>query len=166
MEPAARARLVARYEEGPAVFEAALAAISPEELDFRSAPEEWTPREITHHTADSEMTAAIRLRRLLAEDVPVIGGYDEAEYARRLYYDRRPINSSLAALRVARETTVSILIHLGEDQWLRQGTHTETGPYGVETWLDVYAAHCHDHAAQVRRMREAFGQRPHDAVYI
>ncbi len=45
-----------------------------EELD-RSASGEWTPRQIAHHLADSEMTSAIRLRRLISEDSPVIYGY-------------------------------------------------------------------------------------------
>jgi len=58
-----------------------------------SAPGKWSAREIVHHLADSEMTSAIRLRRLLAEDKPVINGYDEAECARRLHYDR-PIEGS------------------------------------------------------------------------
>ena len=52
MKPAERARLIARYEEGPTVLEASLAGLSQEELDFRHGPEEWTPREIVHHTAE------------------------------------------------------------------------------------------------------------------
>ena len=74
------------------------------ELDRRPAPGKWTSREIVHHLADSEMTSAIRLRRLLAEDRPVIVGYDQEEFARRLHYDR-PIGASLDALKAARATT-------------------------------------------------------------
>ena len=156
MKPAERARLLARYEEGPTVLEASLAGLSQEELDFRHGPEEWTPREIVHHTADSEMTSAVRLRKLLAEEDTVIQAYDEAEFARRLYYDRRPIRPSLAAIRAARESTASILHQLDDAQWARRGTHAESGVYGVELWLEIYAAHCHDHADQVRRARVAF----------
>jgi hypothetical protein len=25
------------------------------------------------------------------------------------------------------------------------------GPYGVERWLGIYAAHCHEHADQIRK---------------
>ncbi|MGQ0723296.1 MAG: DinB family protein, partial [Candidatus Eiseniibacteriota bacterium] len=70
-----------------------------------------------------------------------------------LYYDGRPIEPSLAALKAARETTVSILEHLTDEQWERTGTHSESGSYGVETWLEIYAAHAHDHADQIRRAR-------------
>jgi hypothetical protein len=97
------------------------------------------------------MTSAIRLRRLLAEESPVIAGYDEEEFARRLFYTARPIAPSLDALRAARATTASILDHLSEEQWRRAGVHSESGAYSVETWLEIYAAHAHDHADQIRR---------------
>jgi hypothetical protein len=154
MDQATRAELIERYKEGPRVLAEALEGISAAELDARPGPGEWTAREVAHHMADSEMTSAIRLRRLLAEDEPTIEGYDEAEFARRLFYDR-PIEASLDAVWAARGTTAQILGRLTEEQWARGGTHSESGPYGVETWLEIYAAHAHDHADQIRRAREA-----------
>ena len=61
-----------------------------------------------HHLADSEATSYIRIRKLLAEDDPIIHGYDEAEFARRLHYDR-PIAASLAVLKSVRAATVELL---------------------------------------------------------
>jgi hypothetical protein len=106
---------------------------------------------VVHHTADSELTSAIRLRKLLAEERAQIQGYDEMEFSRRLHYRERPIMPSLAAVRAARETSMSILELLAADDWTRTGTHGESGPYAVETWLEIYAAHCHDHADQIAR---------------
>ena len=80
-----------------------------EELDRRTAPGKWSAREIVHHLGDSEMTSAIRLRRLIAEEDPLIQGYDQEEFARRLFYDR-PIEASLAAFRAARESTARFSI--------------------------------------------------------
>jgi hypothetical protein len=153
VEPERLHELIERFREGPEVVAEALAGITDDELDARPAPDDWTPREVVHHLADSEMTSAIRLRRLLAEDDPIIIGYDEAEFARRLFYGERPIQAALDAFRASRDTTVEILERLTEDQWARSGTHTESGPYGVETWLQIYAAHAHDHADQIRRAR-------------
>ena len=125
--------------------------MSEEELD-RSATDEWTPRMIAHHLADSEMTSAIRLRRLITENAPVINGYDEAEFARKLTSDR-PIEPSLEAMRWARESTAQILERLTEEDWGRAGTHNESGRYSVEDWLVIYAKHGHDHAKQIERSR-------------
>jgi hypothetical protein len=144
--------LIERYRDGYSVVERALAGASDAELDARPAPHKWSSREIAHHLADSEMTSAIRLRRLIAEDDAVIHGYDEEEFARRLYYDR-PIGSSLEAFRSARACTVELLERLTPEQWARSGTHSESGPYSVERWLEIYAAHAHGHAVQIIRAR-------------
>ena len=153
MDRARRDALVAKYKNGYAQVMSALDGATDEELDRQPAPGKWTPREIVHHLADSEMTSAIRLRRLLAEDAPVIVGYDQEEFARKLHYDR-PIDASLEALKGARATTTEILERMTEAEWAREGTHTESGHYTVLQWLEIYSVHAHDHAAQIRRARQ------------
>ena len=152
MEAERRAELIERYLEGPTAVDAALHALKDRELDIRRAEDSWTVREIVHHLADSEMRSALRLRQLLAEDEPTIEGYDPDVYVKVLTYDRR-IDWSLAAFRAARASTGELLERLTEEQWARKGTHTEDGDYGVERWLEIYAAHGHDHAEQIKRTR-------------
>jgi hypothetical protein len=53
------------------------------------------------------------VRKLLAEDDPVVQGYDEAECARRLHYDR-PVETSLAVFRAVRTSTAELLARLEE----------------------------------------------------
>lgn len=147
-----RAALVAAYVAGPATIRAAVDGLTESQLDGRPSDGGWTPREIVHHTADSEMTAAIRLRRLIAEDDPLIVGYDGDEFARRLQYTTRPIGPALDAIAGVRGTTAQILTGLTEAEWGRTGSHSESGAYGVERWLEIYAAHCHEHADQIRHV--------------
>jgi hypothetical protein len=152
MDDQTRKALIQKYKDGYAAVADALAGITEGELDRHPAPGKWSAREIVHHLADSEMTAAIRLRLLIAEERPAIHGYDQEEFARRLYYDR-PIASSLEAFKAARETTAFILDRMGPAEWQREGTHTESGRYSAEQWLEIYAAHAHNHAAQIRVAR-------------
>lgn len=152
MDNLTRTALIRRYTEGYAAVETALAAITPAELDNPDA-EGWTARMVAHHLADSEMTSAMRVRKLIAETNPVIWGYDEELYSRALFYDRRPVEASLLAFRAARESTAAILALLPEDAWSRSGWHTESGLYTVDRWLEIYAAHGHDHAEQIRKAR-------------
>ena len=147
-----RDALVTKYKEGYAEVARALEGASDAELDRRPAPGKWTAREIVHHLADSEMTSAIRLRRLLAEDSPVIVGYDQEEFARRLHYDR-PIAASLDAFKAARATTGEILDRMTEEEWAREGTHSESGRYTLLQWLRIYADHAHNHAVQILAAR-------------
>jgi hypothetical protein len=151
MDRMTRDALIDRYRAGVDEVKKAVDGLTDDQLDRQPSDGGWTARQIVHHLADSEMTSAIRLRRLLAEDKPIIAGYDEAEFARRLHYDDRPIGASLDALTAARTTSAQILDRLTEDEWARAGTHSESGPYSVTTWLEIYADHAHDHADQLRR---------------
>ncbi|HKV89368.1 MAG TPA: DinB family protein [Candidatus Dormibacteraeota bacterium] len=151
MDAEERARLVRQYRDGYRAVVESLSDLTDEELD-RSQSGEWTPRQVAHHLADSEMMSAIRIRRLLAEEKPVIEGYDEKAFAEKLTSDR-PIAPSLEAMRWARETCSQLLERMGDEDWKIMGTHTESGPYGTEDWLRIYAAHAHDHAQQIKRSR-------------
>lgn len=152
MNTSDRDTLLTRYATGADDVVEALTEITAQEVDSRPPSGAWTAREITHHLADSESMAYIRLRRLIAEDDPVIAGYDEPEWARRLHYDR-PIEPSLAVLRAVRAASHELLTTLTPDEWARTGTHTESGTYSVERWLAIYAEHSHEHADQIRRAR-------------
>ena len=151
MDQAERAALIAAYEAGPAEVDRALIDIGRDAVDRRPADGSWSAREVVHHLADSEMRSAIRLRRLLAEDEAVILGYDEAGYATRFHYADRPMEPALAAFRASRSTTAQILARLDDADFARTGTHAESGRYGVEDWLRIYARHAHEHADQIRR---------------
>lgn len=148
-----RNELLDRYRGGFSAVERALERITDDELDRAGPDGGWCARQVVHHLADSEATAYVRLRRLIAEDEPMIIGYDEPEYARRLHYDR-PIDSSLGVLRAVRAASLELLEALTPDEWERRGTHTESGAYTVDDWLRIYAAHSHDHAAQILAARE------------
>ncbi len=147
-----RAALLERFRSGYDAVEAALDGATDAELDRDPGGGEWTARQVAHHLADSEATAYVRLRRLIAEDAPVIQGYDEPEYARRLHYDR-PIAPSLAVLRAVREASLQLLETLTPAEWERSGSHSDSGRYAVDDWLRIYASHSHDHAEQIRRAR-------------
>jgi hypothetical protein len=149
-----RTKLIDMYRSGYAAVAEALLKITPEEMDAKPGPERWSVREIIHHLADSEMTAAVRLRLLLAQDRPTIHGYDQDEFARRLYYDR-PHEVSLELFQIVRQSTAEILDRLTPAEWVREGTHTEAGSYGIEGWLKIYSAHAHKHARQIRVARDA-----------
>ncbi len=66
------------------------------------------------------MTSAIRFRLLPCEDNPQIHGYDEANFARRLFYAQRSIAPALAALKAAHDTTAQIIEHLSDSDWQRR----------------------------------------------
>ena len=152
MDIETRARLIAKYKDGYRAVAEALEGATDGELDARPTPGKWTAREIVHHLADSEMTSAVRLRLLVAEENAAIRAYDEKQFAARLHYDR-PIENSLLAFRAARLSTGDLLDRMTDADFAKKGTHPEHGTYGVERWLEIYADHAHNHADQIRRAR-------------
>jgi hypothetical protein len=149
-----RERLIEQYAAGYDEVIRSLDGLAREQMTAHPLDGKWSACEIVHHLADSEMTSAIRLRRLLVEEQPVIQGYDQAAFATRLRYNERAIEPALEAFRSARSTTVQLLASMTDTDWTRAGTHTESGHYTAEDWLHLYAAHAHDHAAQIARLRE------------
>jgi DinB superfamily len=153
-----RRALVARYKDGYAEVLRNLTDFPEDSLTAHPIPGKWSAAEIVHHLADSETTSGLRLRRLLVEDRPLIQGYDQDEYAAKLHYTERDIKPSLEAFRYARATTAQLIDLMTEEDWQREGTHSESGSYTSEDWLRIYAEHAHNHAAQIGRLREALAK--------
>src|SRR5437660_4531920 len=150
-----RQELMTQYKKGFDEVATSLEGFPANLLTAHPFDGKWSAAEIVHHLADSETTSALRLRRLLVEDHPLIQGYDQDEYAAKLHYTERDMAPALEAFRAARATTAQLLDLMTEEDWKREGTHSESGSYTTEDWLQIYAAHAHNHAAQIGRLREA-----------
>ena len=159
-----RARLIKKYAAGYDEVVRALEGFPARKLTARPFRGKWTAAEIVHHLADSEMISAIRLRHLLAEEAPVIHAYDQAVFAARLRYNERGLAPALEAFRAARSTSVQLLERMSAKDWARRAWHTEGGPYGPERWLEIYAVHAHNHAAQIRGLRAAVTAKGRDTL--
>ncbi len=154
-----RRALIEQYKAGYEEVARSLEGFPEGELGARPLPGKWSAREIVQHLADSEMNSAIRLRKLLTEESPQIQGYDQDAYAARLRYNERDMAPALEAFRAARSTTAQLFETMTDEDWAREGTHSESGRYTAEDWLRIYAAHAHGHAAQIRRLKEELKSR-------
>lgn len=151
MLPTERNSLIERYAAGPARLLSVLADVPAPAMQWRPAPGKWSVHEVIVHCADSETNSHMRLRYLLAEDNPVIVGYNQDRWATSLDYHAHPLEPAVATIVSVRANTVPLLRRLPEAAWARMGTHTESGRYGVEDWLRLYAHHLEVHERQVRR---------------
>jgi hypothetical protein len=153
-----REKLIERYEAGFGEVVDALKGLAEKDLVAHPIPGKWSAREIVHHLADSESNSAIRLRKLLAEEYPVVQSYDQDLYAVLLRYNTRDHAPALALFRNVRETSAQLLRVMGDEDWKRAGWHPEHGLYTATLWLQIYADHAHNHAQQIRRLREALAK--------
>ena len=150
-----RGEKITQYAQGYHEVVNALEGFPRESLVAHPIPGKWSACEIVHHLADSESISALRLRKLLAEEYPVLDPYDQDVYAVILRYNLRDLEPALDQFRAVRENTAPLLTAMSDEDWTRPGWHTEHGLYTAEKWLDIYAVHAHNHAAQIRQLREA-----------
>src|ERR1051325_6329964 len=112
-----RQELIARYKDGYNQVMKALDGFPNDKLTAHPIEGKWSAAEIVHHLADSETASGLRLRRLLAEDHPLIQGYDQDAYATNLYYNEREIGPSLDAFRGARASTAQLFDFMSDQDW-------------------------------------------------
>jgi hypothetical protein len=154
-----REQLILRYERGPQLLRDALAGVPAEALPWRPAPGKWSAHEVVCHCADSETISSTRIRFLLGEDDPTIVAYDQDRWAQRFDYHALPLEASLRQVEAVRAWTALLIRRLPESAWSRAGTHTESGRYTAEQWLQIYAEHLEVHARQIARNVEAWQAR-------
>src|SRR5262245_4837503 len=144
-----RAALLDRLAAGAGKIAASWRDLPPAARAWRPAPGEWSAHEILCHVADAEANAYARIRFLLAETDPVIRAFDENRWAQAVAYHALPAESALAVVESLRAHTDALVRRAPEAAWARAGTHTETGRFTAERWLQVNAEHLEAHAAQI-----------------
>jgi DinB family protein len=151
-----RSQRIERYARGPALLREALERVPEEARQWRPGPGKWSVHEIVCHCADSETNGAGRIRYVVAEKEPVVVGYDQEHWARAFDYHSLPVDTALRCVEGVRAHTAALIRRLPAEAWSRQGRHTESGAYGAEDWLRVYAEHLEKHAGQIDRTYAAW----------
>jgi uncharacterized damage-inducible protein DinB len=136
----------------PQELRAAVAGLSPEQLDTPYRPGGWTARQVAHHVPDSHMNAYIRLKLALTEDQPTIKPYDEARWA-VLADAASPVEPSLELLEALHARWVRLLESMSERDYLRTFVHPESGPWRLDQYLAQYAWHGRHHVAHIASLR-------------
>lgn len=144
---------IAEYQSATQYFINLAVGLTPELLDIHHQ-DGWSARQVIHHMADSETQSYVRLRRLVAEpEGSVIQGYDEAAWAQceQLSYVNAPVENSIAVIAAVRASSLDLLKRLTETDLVKFGTHTESGKYSIDKWLETYSRHPHEHGDQLVR---------------
>jgi hypothetical protein len=148
--------LLERFRRGPELVATAMTGAAGGELDFVPGPRKWSLRQIVAHVADSEIVAADRFRRIIAEDKPTLIGYDQNAWAANLDYARRKTSESIETFRRLRAENYELIKDLPAETFERIGNHSERGPITLRQHLETMAQHAESHARQIREVREAY----------
>ena len=137
---------------------AAIAGLSPAELDRRPVPDTWSIREIVVHLMDSDLISAYRMKRVIAEDNPLLLGYDEAAFALRLGYGRQDAADAAELFRLNRRLMAEILRSLPAEAFARTGVHSERGKLTLAELVQHYVEHVEHHLRHLHEKRQMPGK--------
>jgi len=155
---AQRAGLISQIEEAPGALRAALAGLSPAQLDTPYRPGGWTARQVAHHVPDSHLNAYVRFRLALTEDEPTIRPYDETLWADLHEAKSAPPELSLDLLKALHRRWVVLLRQITPAEWPRRFKHPEhSGIQDLDWMLVMYAWHGRHHTAHVASLRRRMG---------
>lgn len=147
--------LLERYRRGAELLAVATTGAAGPVLDYKESGK-WSVRQIVCHLADTEACVAMRVRQVIAEENPMLPGFDGEAWARSLDYDKRKITPMLEVFRVLRASNYELLNSLPEETYARVGNHTERGKMTLLDLLRTYAGHVESHVGQIQRTRAAY----------
>lgn len=149
--------LIDAYIAGPDALRRAVAGMSREQLTARPVPGTWSTLEVVGHLADSEQAWCHRIKRVIAEDRPLLIGYDETRLAAALDYQGEDVEAQLALIEAMRRQLARILRGLPVAAWARVGVHNERGLVGLEEMVRIEAEHIAHHLRFIHEKRRALG---------
>ena len=156
--PARREQWIAEIASAPAQLRAAVAGLSPAQLDTPYRPEGWTVRQVVHHLPDSHLNAYTRIKLALTEEEPTIKPYEEARWAELPDARTGPVEPSLALLEFLHQRWLLLLRSLRPADFARRYRHPEHGRmFGLDEVVAMYAWHGRHHVAHITSLRRREG---------
>lgn len=159
-DPAAISSAIALYEGGPAQLRAGCAGLTRAQLGTRIGPGTWSVQEVAVHLLDSDLACTHRMRRIVAEENPLLVSYDEDAFIARLPANDADIAEVLDLFEANRRFTARWLRTLPADAFARTGIHTQRGKVSLLDIVAIYARHVGHHLAFVDGKRTALGAAP------
>ena len=150
------AELLERFRRGGEVVAVAMTGASGPQVDFVPAAGTWTARQIVRHLADMEMLAAVRFRRVIAEDNPTLMACDQDAWASRLYPEKPKTAEALEMFRRLRQANYALLAQQPPEAFARQGMHSERGAVTLLEMVTHLAEHAENHARQIHDIRRQY----------
>jgi uncharacterized damage-inducible protein DinB len=159
MPPTRFSQQIDEYLDGPVQLRRAVADMGAAQLEARPVPGKWSTLEVVCHLVDSEQAWCHRMKRVIAEERPLLIGYDESRFTATLCYHDHDLKTELILMEGMRAQMALVLRTLPESAWARTGVHSERGLITLEEMLQAEVEHVPHHIAHIIEKRRALGLR-------
>ncbi len=154
--------ILARYVDGPAQLESAIAGLTEEDLNLAQSADTWTIRQIVHHVVDGDDIWKIGIKAALGNsgDTFTLQWYwdkPQDEWVEIWNYAGRAIELSLALFRANRRHIVQLLSQT-PDAWERymviRWPDEQQAQISVGDIVEMQADHVRGHINDIRLIRQ------------
>jgi hypothetical protein len=149
---------VDRFVADAGKLHALIKGLAPEDLVSHPIPGTWSLQTLVLHVLDSDLIATHRMKRIIAEERPLLISYDETAFAASLYYERLDAPLAAELFRVNRLQMGQILRCLPEETFTRWGVHNQRGKVTLGQLVEDYTQHVEHHFAYAREKLKALGR--------
>lgn len=150
--------VIERYAEGAGALARALEGLSAGELDAVPVPGTWSIRQIAVHLMESDLIGTDRMKRVAAENRPLLIGYDESAFIARLRPELVEPREAAELFRLNRVLTARLLRALPDEDFARAGVHNEKGKVTLGDLVRTYVDHLEGHLVHLREKRRLLGK--------
>ncbi|TCZ70211.1 DUF664 domain-containing protein [Paenibacillus albiflavus] len=148
--------LIKEYALGYAMLRDAIEGLTEEELRYKPAPDKWSIHQILIHVTDSEISSTSRLKKVLAEDEPLLISFDQDAWANNLGYDLMDREQYLLLFKLLRSSMQTILDNLTSEQSERVGVYVDQKRFTFKQLTEFRVEHVRDHLDQIERVKKAY----------
>jgi uncharacterized damage-inducible protein DinB len=134
-----------QFEAGGQALHNALANLPDDVMDAKPGPGKWSIRELVIHMADMDAIAIDRMKRVIAEDCPLLIWADDSAYIEHLAIASQDVGDALTSFEVGRRQFARVLRTLPAETFERFGIHSKVGKVTLLEFLEKYIWHLDHH---------------------
>ena len=146
-------KLIDQFERGGERIRRAIRGLDRSDLLATPVPNTWSIQQIVVHLLDSDLVAVHRMKRIIAEETPLLLAYDESRFASTLFYEEQPIDRVVDLFDEHRKLFVPVLRKLPDGVFERVGVHNQRGRVSLGEFVADYVEHVEHHLKFVRQKR-------------
>ena len=150
--------IIDQFEKGGEKLGRAIAGLSREDLLAFPVPGTWSIQQIVIHLSDSELVGIDRMKRVIAEENPLLIGYDETKFSQRLHYEAQSAETAVTLVDLTRREFAKVLRKLPTEAFARTGVHNEVGKVTLADLVQKYVKHLDHHLKFIAEKRSKLGK--------
>ncbi|HLP84713.1 MAG TPA: DinB family protein [Phycisphaerales bacterium] len=131
--------------------------LSRQQLLATPVPGTWSMQTLLIHMLDSDLAATHRMRRIVAEETPLLIAYDETLFAQRCKYEQTDVAQACNLFAHNRKFTADWLATLDASAFSRVGVHNQRGKVTLDDMVKIYVDHVTHHEKFAMQKRRALG---------